>query len=213
MTLVEYRTALDKAKGAQAIIKSDIAAAQDKVSYLEEEIEHTRRAQEIIQAVAETTQKQLEYRISELVSLSMDYVFDDPYTVVLNFRSSAGRTVCGLKFKRNGREASPMDQSGYGSVNIAGFGTRVGCMSLSDPPPRPVLLLDEPFPNLKGLEANTRAIQMIKKVSKELRLQIIMVSDERAPLAEISNGADRIFRVTQINGKSQVEVIEGNING
>ncbi len=208
MTLTEYRTALDKKKGGRAIVLQDIATAQDKINYLQAEVEHTRRAQEIIQAVAETTQKQLEYRISELVSLSMEYVFDDPYTVALNFRPSAGKTVCGLRFKRGGHEASPMDQSGYGAVNIAGFGLRIGCMSLSDPRPRPVLLLDEPFPNLKGAEANARAIQMVKRVSDNLALQVLMVSDERAPLSEIEHGADKVFHVT-IDGHGRSSFTEG----
>ena len=208
MNLADYRRKLENKKGIRTNIQSDIQRAQDRIEDLEVQVSFTLSAQTIINLVAEMTQKQLEYQISELVSLAMGYVFDDPYDVRLQFIPRRGKTDCTLRFERNGREASPMDQSGYGSVNIAGFGTRIGCYSLSDPRPRPVLLLDEPFPNLKGVEANARAIQMVKRVSDETGIQIIMVSDERAPLSEIENGADKVFYVSQVDGVSQFEMKE-----
>ena len=208
MNLSEYRTAIEQKKGVRTGIINDIAREEARIEELQGALDDSQQAQTIINMVAQLTQQQLEYEISELVGLSMGYVFDDPYDISLKFRESRGKTDCSLRFQRDGRDASPMDQSGYGSVNIAGYGFRIGCMSISDPAPRPVLLLDEPFPNLKGIEANTRAIQMVKKVSDELGLQIIMVSDERAPLSEIENGADRVFYVSQVDGVSQFDMKE-----
>ncbi len=206
MNLAECRTKIERARGTLASIHRDIKRESDLITELQVEVDHTRAAQQIIQIVAESTQGQLEYRVSELVTLSMEYVFDDPYTISLKFVPKRGKTDCTLNFMRDGKVASPKDQSGYGAMNIAGHGARLSCMSLADPPPRPVLFLDEPFPNLKGTEANRRAIQMIKRTSKELGLQIIMVSDERAALEDIEDGADRIFHTSIVNGQSQLTV-------
>ena len=210
MNIQNYRTKLENRKGSRDTVLSDIAAATAACAELQAELGHTQRAQEIIQAVTELTQKQLEYRISELVGLAMGYVFDDPYDVAIRFKPSRGKTDCTFNFMRNGIETNPMYQSGHGAVNIAGFGCRIGCFGLSDPQPRRVLLLDEPFPQLKGEEANARAIQMVNRVSKEMGIQIIMVSDERARIEDIENGADKIFRVQCINGESSLVESVGN---
>jgi hypothetical protein len=68
------------------------------------------------------------------------------------------------------------------------------------------MILDEPFKHLKGIGANRRAIQMVKRLSdsEEIKMQVIMISDERVPLEEIEKGADKIIEVTIKNGVSKV---------
>jgi len=211
MNLQSLREKLDLKKGGRAVVLRDIEAETKRADELTEEIGHSRRAQELIQVVAEMTQKQLEYRVSELVGLAMGFVFDDPYDVALRFVPRRGKTDCTFNFLRNDEIVHPTYQSGFGAVNIAGFGCRIGCMSLSDPKPRPVLILDEPFPNLKGIEANARAIQMVKRVSDNMGIQVLMVSDERAPIEEIEDGADRVFHVDiRHDGISRLTVRKGD---
>jgi len=208
MNLKELRTSLENKKGMKQAITNDIAKAQTEIDRLQTEIDQSNNAQQIIQIVAEQTQSELEYQIGELVSLGMEYVFEDPYSISLKFIPKRGKTDCVLSFSRNGRQFNPLDQSGFGTIDIGGFGFRIAFLGMSDPKPRPILLLDEPFKHIKGAEDNVKAIQMVSKISKELGLQIIMVSDERVPLHEISRGADRIFRVTQNKGVSEFEMID-----
>jgi len=47
---------------------------------------------------------------------------------------------------------------------------------------------------------------MVKALSKQLGLQVIMVSDERVPIEEIEKGADKIFKVVMKNDVSQIGV-------
>ena len=202
--LDSLRRGIEQKKGMRTAVLRDIEALTAEEKRLTTEADHSRQAQEFIQLVAERTQEQLEYQISELVSLGMEYVFEDPYSISLKFKPARGKVDCALTFSRNGKQFDPLRQSGYGTVDIGGFGFRIAFVGMSDPKPRKVLLLDEPFKHIKGIDDNVRAIQMVKKISQELGLQIIMVSDERAPMDEIENGADRIFRVKIRNGVSEV---------
>ena len=45
----------------------------------------------------------------------------------------------------------------------------------------------------------------MKAISKELDIQIITISDERAVIGDIISGADKIFKVTQKNKISEVQ--------
>ena len=107
-------------------------------------------------------------------------------------------------FTKYGYDFNPMKSSGGGVVYVGSFALLTAVFNLSQPKKRPILLLDEPFTGLKGKEANEKAIQMVKEISKQVGIQIIMVSDERAPLEEIEKGADKIFRVSMKNGKSKI---------
>jgi ABC-type sulfate/molybdate transport systems ATPase subunit len=89
-------------------------------------------------------------------------------------------------------------------VDVAAFALRIACWSMQNPHSRPVLILDEPFKHLKGIEQNKKVLRMIRKISKRLKLQIIMISDERIPREDIIENADRVFEVSIKNGISHV---------
>jgi DNA repair exonuclease SbcCD ATPase subunit len=98
--------------------------------------------------------------------------------------------------------------AGLGAVDIAAFALRVASWSLAQRSHRNVLLLDEPFKHLKGTAQNRRAINLLHQVSQELGLQIITISDERAPREDITSGADRTIEVSKVEGRSQARVVD-----
>ena len=206
MNLYELRQKLERRKGKRDQISDDLKSTRETIRDLKKEIITSEKVQFILQTVAKETQEELEYRLSELVSLCLKSVFPDPYEFVVDFVIRRGKTECDLLFKRNNQLMKPVDASGIGVVDVAAFGLRVAAWSLSKPRTRSVLILDEPFKHLKGKETNKKVIQMVKALSEQLRLQIIMVSDERVPIEEIEKGADRIFEVTIKKGVSKVEV-------
>jgi len=205
--LSELRNQFERLSGEQAQLEKQIK------ELTREKAQHTRqekiaeRAREIVRTVALQTQQQLEFRISGMVSSAQEAVFDDPYGLVARFEERRGKTECDLLFSREGQEFDPLASSGYGAVDVAAFALRVAawCMGKTS---APILLLDEPFKHLKGEEQNRRAIEMVHKLSEQLGLQVIMISDERAPREDIIAGADRVFDVTIKDGVSQVEVME-----
>ena len=168
------------------------------------------RAQLIIQSAAQRTQAQLEYRISELVSLALAHVFPQPYTMVLRFENKRGRTEAGLYFKDQlGNEVCPMDASGYGVVDVAALALRITLWSLQKPRKRATLILDEPTKFLHSKDAHAKLAQLLQDLSARLKLQFIIVTAEEWDVSM----ANRVFRVTKNGPESVVEVEDANVVG
>lgn len=207
MTLYDLRKKLERKKGQRDQILSDLKREKKRIIEAQKEIRISKKAQVVIQVVAQETQEELEYRIAEPVSLCLRSVFPNPYEFVVDFCVRRDKTECDLLFKRKTRLSKPIESSGIGTVDVAGFGSRIAAWSLENPRTRNFLLLDEPFKHLKGIATNIKVIQVVKLLSEQLGLQVVMVSDERVPIKEIEKGADRIFNVTIKSGVSNVEVL------
>jgi len=206
MNLQEIRIKLERKKGQKEQILTSTTKVKDIIKGLEKDIIISEKARTIMQIVAQETQQELEYRLSEMVSLCLKSVFPNPYELVVKFVTRREKAECDLLFKRHDLLRKPKEASGIGSVDVGAFGLRIASWSLSKPRTRPLLLLDEPFKHLKGIDANIKVIQMVKALSKKLGLQIVMISDERVPMEEIEKGADKIFKVTMKNDISSIAV-------
>ncbi len=195
MNLQELRRTYERQVGQRDQIKKQIQTTEQALKVKAREAKVAERSQDIVRIVALETQAQLEYRISATVSAAQQAVFDEPYELAVKFEERRSKTECDLLFGRGDQLIDPLASSGYGAADIAAFALRVASWSMNRRT-RPVLILDEPFRHLKGEEQNRRAIYMVKELSKELELQVIMVSDERAPREDIIDGADKVFEVT-----------------
>lgn len=214
----EIRDKLSEKKGQANQIKTDLANATSACESIQKEISYSEKAQAIIQNVAKLTQSELEYRITEPVSLALQAVYDNPYKMVADFQiTGRGNTECHLAFERNGNIVKPVDNyggtTGGGPIDIASFALRLGSWSLAMPRSRGVMVIDEPFKwvdkeRIGNSEATTMHLagQMLKQVTlpppEGLGLQIIMISH----IAELIEAADRIIRVKKKNGITVVEV-------
>lgn len=199
-TLQQYRTELERNRGKREQIENSINTQKSKLRLLTRELTHIEQAQTILQTVARMTQEELEYHISDVVSLALSVVFDEPYELKLDFEIRRGKTEADIWFVRNGEKIHPLSASGGGAVDVASFALRVALWSLSAKQHRNVLILDEPF---KFLSSNlqARAGEMLKQISKKLGLQIIMVSH----IPDLIESADRTFDVMIKNGISEVK--------
>lgn len=201
----QAKTFLAKCQGKKEMLEKLKQDAEEESIRLARKKKLIEKARNIINLVALQTQKQLEIKISSVVCHALASVFDDPYDFVVQFEDKRGKTECNLLFQRGEALIDPLDASGFGAVDIASLALRIACHTLDNVPP--VLVLDEPFKHLKGTETNKRAIQMLKEVSKELGIQIITISDERADREAILSGADSLIVVSQNKKKeSQVEI-------
>ena len=206
MNLQELSTKIEKSKGARERVQKQISDIESDISQSERELRIDEAAQLIIKAVAQKTQKTLQYKISEPVTLALKSVFDDPYELSIEFVPRRDKIEADIKFKRGKNLLDPIYGSGLGPADIAAFGLRIACLTMASPRPEYILLLDEPLKHLRGQKENIRAIQMIKEISRELspQLQVIMVNDERVPFEEIEKGADQIISTTIKGGVSHV---------
>lgn len=145
-------------------------------------------ARALLQTVARQTQAQLEFHISALVTSALAAVFPNPYQFTARFVERRNKTECDLLLVRDGREYDPMTCTGGGVVDVVAFALRAAFWALVKR--RPVIVLDEPFKFVsEGL--HEACSQMIKALSTQLGVQIVMVSH----LPGIIASADKVVKI------------------
>lgn len=189
----KLRQLIDKKQAVRDNLIERIEKLGEGIKDKNDTLSNATKAQLILQTVAQQTQQQLEYRISELVSLALSSVFENPYELKLEYELKRNKTEAQLMFQRDGKLVDPLGSTGYGAVDIAGFGLRCALMSLSQKNLAKVLILDEPFKNINDKTRNLhrRAAEMVSEISKKLGLQVIVVSQ----IPEFEDVADSIFEV------------------
>ena len=202
MTGVEQmRTHVDRRKGKRDQVEQYLEDAVTQLMHRRELVTTIGEAQAIVQTIAQATQKELEYHVSEIVSLALDAVFPDPYRLGVAFELRRGRSEADLTFGRGGDEPiHPMTAAGGGAVDVAAFALRVSLWSLAPRKTRPTLVLDEPFRFLSR-DLQPRAGKMLKEISEKLGLQMIIVSHE----TDLIENANKVFEVKLKKGRSTVE--------
>ena len=146
------------------------------------------QAREIIREVGQKTQQQLQFHISDVVSLAMESVFADPYSLKVDFVQRRNKTECDLLFERDGELSDPISASGGGAVDVAAFALRIASWSMARPRTRNVIILDEPLRFLSG-DNQERASSMIKEVSQRLGIQFIIITHNQV----LASYADKVF--------------------
>jgi DNA repair exonuclease SbcCD ATPase subunit len=160
-------------------------------------LENLQVSRSLIQKAAQLTQEKLSIHISDLVSLALRSVFDDPYEFQATFENRRNSMECDLVFVKDGNEYKPLDSCGYGAADVASFALRIAYWSLGET--RPVLIWDEPFRQLDK-NKQSMAAEMVRKLSKELGLQIIIITHSE----ELAECANKLFNVSISGGISEV---------
>jgi|TARA_R100001530_G_scaffold46038_1_gene34620 DNA repair exonuclease SbcCD ATPase subunit len=199
MNLKEIRTQIERSKGQREEVENRIDELQSTINTVEKEIVFSEKAQAIIQKVAQETQQQLEYHISDIVSLALDTIFEDPYQFTVEFVVRRNKTECELVFKRDGERISPLSASGGGVVDVASFALRIALWTLQNPKSRNTLILDEPFKFLSK-DLLPRACDLLQELRDRLSLQFIIVTH----LDELALCADKTFEVRLKKGVSVI---------
>lgn len=199
MNIQQYRNKLEQQKGQKSQIEEDLKSFQEALTDNKRDLRNTEEAQVILQTVAKQTQQQLEYHISEIVTMALDSVFDDPYEFKINFVEKNNRTVAELFFLKKGKEIDPLTASGGGVVDIASFALRIALWSLKTPRSRNTIIMDEPFKFLSS-ELQPKAGEMLKLLSEKLKLQFIIITHNQS----LIESADKLFTVEQKKGISYV---------
>ena len=109
----------------------------------------------------------------------------------MNFNISRGKTDAELLFlsKSTGKEIDPMSSVGGGVVDITSFALRISAFALEQGIDN-VIILDEPF-RFISKDLQSRAGDILKKLSQKLGIQIIMVTH----IDNMIDIADRLFEV------------------
>lgn len=150
-----------------------------KLVTAQQSLEDAEQARKIVQTVAESVQEKAHRQIAGVVSRCLQTVFgEEAYEFRIEFVQKRGRTEARLCFVRDGKELDPLSAAGGGTVDVAAFALRIACLMLSRPKRRRLLVADEPF---RFVSAGYRETinEMLTSLSKELNLQIILVTHSR----------------------------------
>lgn len=196
-TINSWRTNLNKTQGQYELLEQQLNAFVEKSERNQAYLEDLQVARSLFQKAAQLTQEKLSVHISDLVSLALRSVFDDPYEFQATFENRRNTMECDLMFVKDGNEYKPLDSCGYGAADVASFALRIAYWSLGET--RPVLIWDEPFRQLDK-KKQAMAAEMVSKLSKELGLQIIIITHSE----ELAECADKVFNVSIKNGISKV---------
>lgn len=134
-----------------------------------------REALAFTQGVASSVQAAAHAKIADIVSRSLEAVFDEPYAFKIRFEQKRGRTEAVLLFERDGHEIDPLTASGGGVVDVASFALRLSCLLLSRPPVRRVLIMDEPF-RFVAVRHRDRVRALVEALAREVDCQFIIVT-------------------------------------
>lgn len=180
-----------KCKGIQTQLDRDIETYTCRINELKHNLETLEQAQAFLQKVAQQTQEHLKFQIEDIVNLALETCFPNEYTFKICFNVSRGKTDAELVFldQRTQRQIDPMNASGGGVVDLTCFALRIACYALEKESDN-VIVLDEPFRFLSR-DLQQRAGEILSKLSKRMKLQIILVSH----IGEIIDVADNVFEV------------------
>jgi len=189
---------LSKDRATQEYLSEKLRNEEKSLLSLQRNANDLLEVRALFQKAAQDTQQKLEFHISNLVSTALAAVFDDPYTFQLEFVQKRNKTEAELWFVRNGEKMKPIDASGGGAVDVASFALRIAFWSLTKKT-RPLIILDEPFKHLSA-DLQNRASDMLKMLSENLGLQIILVSH----INQLILNANKEFKVSLNRGRSEV---------
>lgn len=200
-----FRDALEQLKGKRDHLVDKIAEMESKIHDGKKLLRAQEKAREVIRQVGLKTQQQLSYNVSEIASLALDGILENPYKLDLDFVERRNKTECDISLTRGDLKIDPYDGGG-GAIDVASFALRVASWSMAMPKTRNVLILDEPFKHLKGEETNRRMLEMVKELSDKLGIQIIMVSDERVSREATMAATDKLFVSKIRRGKTKINM-------
>jgi len=200
MQIKDYRNKLERLKGQKMQLENQIEKNQTELKEYKRSLVKHEQAKEIIREVGLKTQQQLQFHISDITSLALEAVFDNPYKLEVEFVQRRNKTECDIYFSRNGSRINPLDASGGGAVDIASFALRIASWSLQNPHLRNTIILDEPMKNISE-KYKERASKMIKEISKKLGIQFIIVTHEPV----LTSHADKVFEIGIKKGVSFIK--------
>ena len=190
----------DKKMSVRDYIGAEIATLEMECEELESDIDAGKKARELLQLIAQSTQRNVEQHLSHIVTLALKAVSSDFPEFAVEMTIRRNQLECDLFFSQNGAKSDPMFSSGGGPKDIASFALLVAYWAMDKN--RSTLILDEPFRNVSpDLQENVS--EMLRMISDKLRLQIIMVSHA----IDVNVCADKTFTVELDNNTSEVKEV------
>lgn len=160
------------------------------------------RARTIVNEVLCLTYDALRTYVEEVVGLALSTVYGERYGFELALEVKRGQSEAAPWITKGADRFSPRNECGGGVLDVASLAFRLALWSVKEPRSAPVFILDEPARFLSR-DLQGKFGEVLKKLSKMLGLQILMVSHSDGTI----ENADRAWTVTQTKGISEVKPI------
>jgi len=180
-SLNDLRDRVDVLRMERSSTKVRLADEKKMLEKTEASLGEVTEALQLVTTVSQSLQNRAHQGISRIVSMCLQAVFDDPYEFRVEFQTKRGRTEALLVFSRNGKDfRDPKGEIGGGVLDVASLALRVACIVMAKPPARRLLVLDEPFRNVRGKQNKARLREMLEMLADELQFQFILNIDSDA---------------------------------
>jgi ABC-type sugar transport system ATPase subunit len=180
-----------------AMATESVKSAEDSLGKSAQLKQDLLAMQAIVQSTAMDVQQQLKYNIESIVNLMMDALFPQMYEFKLVFEVKRNKTECRLVLVEDGNEIDPLDSTGGGLADCLATALRIALLIISNK--SKVLILDE-IGKFVSADKREDFFEIIKKISKDLDIQIIMVTHDQQAI----NIADKVIKIVKDNGVSRV---------
>lgn len=194
MDLHDLKTKLNRLQGTRQLLGRQYREARNKHVSAHREMTATEEALAVVQMVAQQTQDQIRYHITDLGTMALQAVFGDDIQLDLQFTEQKGKTTANLGFLRgDGKVTNPLDSDSGGAADIAAFALRCSLWAMKRPRTRALMVLDEPFKNINdpSREMHRLAAEMVREVSRKLGIQFLIVT----MVQELEEVADLVVEV------------------
>lgn len=183
---------LDRTKKDECILKQ-----------LQRKIKGYEKARIVFTEVSKSTQDETKRRIESLITLAIRSVFEDKdYTFKIQFETKNNRVYAYPIIMEDDVELDPKEDVAGGVIDIISIAMKIILWHMEDPPHRNTLIIDEPFRFTGKLVS--KAGYMIKYLSENLKIQIIMVSHDD----ELIKICDKVYKVTKQGKESKLTLIK-----
>lgn len=192
--LHELQGELKGLRAQRGVKKEELVGAKDKGQeiYL---------AQEIIQKVGLETQKQIQLKLTSLISHALQVIFEQNYQCHLDYQIKRSRSEASFTISRDGGEKiNPKDASGGGVIDIMAFILRIILWSIDPDRTRNTMILDEPF-RCVSTDLQPKVAEVLSEISNKMGLQFLIITHEE----ELTDCAGKIFTTRMKNGRTYLK--------
>src|SRR5512133_3529542 len=108
MSVQLLRNRLEQQKGQKQQLERTLEGLRTELRASKHSLRYHEQAREVIREVGLKTQQQLQFHISDITSLALEAVFEEPYQLKVEFVQRRNKTECDLKFVRGPSELDPL---------------------------------------------------------------------------------------------------------
>lgn len=178
---MDTRRQVDALLAKRNLLREKLKEEQAETESSKQQLADLQEAQTLVQCVAQQLQQTAHDRIGRAVSRCLGAVFANPYEFLIRFDRKRGKTEAKLVLVRDGVEYNdPLEEVGGGVIDVASLSLRLACVMLSKPRKERLLVLDEPFKNVRGAASKRRLRDMLLGLVKDLQFQFILNIDVEA---------------------------------